>query len=86
MPIVSDSIQRGIPRVEGTEVTVLQIHRAIEEHCIDPKTVAEAHGITMDEVLAWAHNHPDEIAEARETEAALRREMVDDRADTQPRD
>lgn len=80
MPIVSDSIQRGIPRVEGTEVTVLQIHRAVEEHDIDPETVAEAHSITLDEVneaLAWAHNHPGEMAEARETEAMLRQEMLD---------
>lgn len=41
MIIVSDSVQRGIPRIAGTETTVLDVYDAVEKRDLDVEYVAE---------------------------------------------
>lgn len=68
MPIISDSVQRGIPRIEGTEVTVLEVQEAVEEYGLDPQQVARDFGIGLDEVyeaLMYYHRNPKKIYEAQ---------------------
>lgn len=70
MPTVSDSVQLGIPRVEGTETTVLEVYNAVEEYGVDPEQVARDFGVGLADVyeaLAYDHRNPKEMYEARET-------------------
>lgn len=80
MPIVSDSVQRGIPRVEGTEATVLDVYQLARENGESPEGVAETLGITLAEVyeaLAYFYNHPDEMHEARDIKEQMGEELAE---------
>lgn len=80
MPIVADSVQRGMPRVEGTEATVLDVYQLARENGEPPESVAETLGITISEVyeaLAYYYGHADEMHEAREIKEQMGEKLAE---------
>ncbi|ADD03851.1 DUF433 domain protein [Natrialba magadii ATCC 43099] len=68
MAIVSDSQMNGVPRIEGSEVSVIEVYDATEQG-VDPNQIAEwSPNITIADVyeaLAYYHRNPQEMIEAR---------------------
>ncbi|WP_136591983.1 DUF433 domain-containing protein [Salinigranum halophilum] len=63
------------PHIEGSRVTVRQIHAVVEEGDLRPETVADRHNLDLGEVyeaLAYYHRNPEEVraVEERHTRAA----------------
>ena len=63
------------PHLEGSRVTVRQLHALIEEAELRPQHVADRHGLDVGEVyeaLAYYHRNPEEMrrVEARHGRAA----------------
>ena len=63
------------PHLEGSRVTVRQLHALIEEAELRPQQVADRHGLDIGEVyeaLAYYHRNPEEMrrVEARHDRAA----------------
>ena len=63
------------PHIEGSRVTVRQLHAIVEEAGHRPDRVADRHGLDVGEVyeaLAYYHRNPEELqrVEARHSRAA----------------
>ena len=63
------------PHIEGSRVTVRQLHAVVEKAGQRPDRVADRHGLDVGEVyeaLAYYHRNPEEMqrVEARHTRAA----------------
>ena len=71
------------PHVEGSRITVRRLHARVEEHGLQPETVADRHGLDVAavyEALAYYHRNPGEmrdIAERRERAAERAAELSD---------
>jgi len=57
------------PHIEGSRVTVRQIHASVEEGGLRPETVADRHTLDVGEVyeaLAYYHRNPEEMRAVEE--------------------
>jgi len=69
------------PHVDGSRVTVRRLHARVEEHGLQPETVADRHGLDVAavyEALAYYHRNPgamQDIAERREQAAERAAEL-----------
>lgn len=82
--IVSDDVLGGEPRIEGHRIGVLQVHEEVEEGDRSPKDFADTYGVDLAAVyraLAYYHEHPEEMSEARRERRqaieAAREEAID---------
>ncbi len=66
------------PHVEGSRITVRQLRARVEDHGLEPETVADRHGLgvaSVYEALAYYHRNPAEMRDVTE-----RREQASERA------
>ena len=76
----------GLPRLDGTRISVLHIYDMIVDGETDPAGVADALDISMGDVyeaLAYYYNHPDEMRTHRTAQDEAREELRE-RAVTPP--
>lgn len=87
MTVVSDEeVLHGLPRVEGTRISVLHVYETVVDGDTDPAGAADALDLSLGEVygaLAYYYNNPEEMRahHAAQDEA---REEVRRRAVTPP--
>jgi uncharacterized protein (DUF433 family) len=81
MAVVSDEdVLHGLPRLEGTRISVLHVYDMVVEGGGKPAAVADALDIGVGDVyeaLAYYYNHPDEMRRHRDRQASA----VDDLRD-----
>ena len=79
MPITTDAeVLHGLPRVEGTRISVLHVYDTIVDGDTDPAGAADALGLSLGEVyeaLAYYYNNPGEMRTHRATQDEAREEL-----------
>lgn len=75
---VDDDVLHGLPRLEGTRVSVLDVYDAVMAADRTPAEAANGLDISLGDVyeaLAYYYNNPDEMRHYRERQAADRAEL-----------
>jgi uncharacterized protein (DUF433 family) len=79
--VTTEDVLGGQPRIAGTRISVLFVHERVEGRGLDPGTVADRHGHDVADVyhaLAYYHDHPRDMEQARREREAAFEEFVDD--------
>ena len=79
MPITTDAeVLHGLPRVEGTRISVLHVYDTVVAGNTDPAGAADALDLSLGEVyeaLAYYYNNPGEMRTHRATQDEAREEL-----------
>lgn len=70
----------GTPRIEGTRVSVLDVHELVVAGGNDPADDADQLDLSLAEIyaaLAYFYGHPDEMRAARRANEAVEKELAD---------
>lgn len=81
MPVTTDDdVLHGLPRLEGTRISVLHVYDMVVDADTDPAGIADALDISLGEVyeaLAYYYNHPDEMRTHRDAQEHAREDARD---------
>lgn len=76
MPITTDEeVLHGLPRVEGTRISVLHVYDTVVDGGTDPAGAADAFDLSLGEVyeaLAYYYNNSEEMRTHRAAQAEAR--------------
>lgn len=79
MPITTDEkVLHGLPRVEGTRISVLHVYETVVDGDTDPAGAADALDLSLGEVyeaLAYYYNNPEEMRTHRAAQEEAREEL-----------
>jgi uncharacterized protein (DUF433 family) len=71
-------VLHGLPRIEGTRISVLHVYDTVVAGDTDPAGAADALGLSLGEVyeaLAYYYNNPGEMRTHRATQDEAREEL-----------
>lgn len=81
MPIATNGdVLHGLPRVEGTRISVLHVYDMVIDGETDPAGVADALDLSLAEVyeaMAYYYNNPEEMRSHRRDQEDARDELRD---------
>jgi len=79
VPITTDGeVLHGLPRVEGTRISVLHVYDTVVDGDTDPAGAVDALDLSLGEVyeaLAYYYNNPEEMRTHRATLDEVREEL-----------
>ena len=79
MSITTDAeVLHGLPRIEGTRISVLHVYDTVVAGDTDPAGAADALDLSLGEVyeaLAYYYNNPEEMRTHRATQDEAREEL-----------
>ena len=79
MPITTDAeVLHGLPRIEGTRISVLHVYDTVVAGDTDPAGAADALDLSLGDVyeaLAYYYNNPGEMRTHRATQDDAREEL-----------
>ena len=79
MRVVSDEeVLHGLPRVEGTRISVLHVYDTVVDGDTDPAGAADALDLSLGEVygaLAYYYNNPEQMRAHRAAQDEAREEL-----------
>jgi len=79
VPITTDAeVLHGLPRVEGTRISVLHVYETVVDGDTDPAGAADALDLSLGEVygaLAYYDNNPEEMRAHRAAQDEAREEL-----------